>query len=53
MKRYMTLKTNMGHKIRVRMSDEEIAGRTLYRIAIVTLPFLASAGMFLLWVKMG
>ena len=53
MKGYRTFKTTMGHKVRVRLSDNEIAERILYRIAIVTLPFVASAGMFFLWVKMG
>ena len=50
---YRTYKTTMGHRIRVRMSREEVAARWLYRFALVTLPFVSSALLFLLWVKVG
>lgn len=53
MKGYMTFKTTMGHKIRVKMSDEEIAERELFHMVLVALPLVASALMFFLWVKMG
>lgn len=53
MKGYRTFRTTMGHKIRVKMSAEEIAERSLFHTAIVAVPFLAAVGMFLLWVKMG
>ena len=53
MNRYKVLKTTMGHKIRVRMSEEEIMERTLYRLTITILPFIGSALMFWLWVKVG
>ena len=48
MKGYKTFRTTMGHKIRVRMSAEEIAERELFRIVVVLLPaasfvFLAAA----------
>lgn len=49
--RYKTYKTTMGHKVRVRMSDEEIAARWLYRFALVVVPFISSALMFYVWVK--
>ena len=52
-KGYKTFRTTMGHKVRVRMSAEEIAERSLFHTAIVCVPFLAAAFMFLLWVKMG
>lgn len=50
---YKTIKTTMGHKIRVRMSEEEIAARALYRMAVVIMPFLSTALMTFIWVKMG
>lgn len=53
MKGYRTFKTSMGHKIRVKMTAEEIAERSLFHTAIVCVPFLAAVGMFFLWVKMG
>lgn len=53
MSEYKILKTTMGRRFRVRMTEEEIAEKELFRIALVALPFLASAGMFLLWIKMG
>ena len=51
--RYRTYKTTMGRKIRVRMSNEEIAARWLYRFALVTVPFISSAVMFYVWVVIG
>ena len=53
MRGYRTFKTTMGHKIRVRMTAEEIAERSLFHTAIVCVPFLAAVCMFFLWVKMG
>lgn len=53
MKGYRTERTTMGRKIRVRMSDDEIAERELYHLAIVALPFITAALMFFLWVKVG
>lgn len=51
MKDYRIEKTSMGHKIRVKMSDDEIAERQLFHMAIVMFPFVFSALMFFLWVK--
>lgn len=53
MKGYRTERTTMGRKIRVRMSEDEIAERELFHLAIVTLPFITAALMFFLWVKVG
>ena len=53
MSEYKTIKTSTGHKIRVHMTEEEIAARTMYRIAVTVIPFVSSALMFLLWVKLG
>lgn len=53
MKGYRTFKTTLGHKIRVRMTEEEIAERDLFHIVLVVFPFLASTLLFFLWVKLG
>ena len=42
MKGYKTFKTTMGHKIRVKMSAEEIYERDLFHAALVLAPFLSS-----------
>ena len=49
MKGYKTFKTTMGHKIRVRMSEEEIAERQLFHIVIVLFPFAFSVLMAAAW----
>ena len=49
--RYKVLKTTMGRKYRVPMSDQEVAERAMYRMAVAILPFVGSALMFWLWVK--
>lgn len=51
--KYKVLKTTMGRKYKVPMSDQEVAERTLYRLAITVLPFIGSALMFWIWVKVG
>lgn len=53
MSRYKTVKTTMGHKIRVRMSEQEIMERQLFAVVVAVLPFVATALMFALWVKVG
>ena len=53
MEKYRTIRTSTGHRIRVRMSQEEVDARTIYRIALVTLPFISSALMFWLWIRIG
>lgn len=53
MSQYKTVKTTMGRRFRIRMTDDEIAEKELFRIVMIAFPFLASAGMFLLWIKMG
>ena len=40
MTKYRTFRTTMGHKIRVRMTDEEIAERELFHMTITALPVL-------------
>ena len=53
MSQYKVLKTTMGRKYKVRMTEDEIAERELFNIVLAVLPFIASVGMFLLWIKMG
>ena len=52
-KEYRTFKTTMGHKIRVRMTEEELEERELFHMVLVALPLITTALMFFLWVKMG
>ena len=51
MSQYKVLKTTMGRKYRMRMSEDEIAERDLFRLAVIGLPFLASVLMTILWIK--
>ena len=46
---YKTLKTSMGRKYRVRMTDDEIMERDLYRLAVVALPFFGTVLLMLVW----
>ena len=48
---YKVLKTSMGRKYKVRMTEDEVAERDLFRLAVVALPFLASVLMTILWIK--
>ena len=50
---YKTLKTTMGRRYRVRVTSEEAAARWLYNVALVVVPFVSSALMFYVWVKVG
>lgn len=51
MSQYKVLKTTMGRKYKVRMCEDEVAERDLFRMAIVLLPLISSVLMFLIWVK--
>ena len=53
MKRYRVMKTTMGRKYLVRMSEQEVIDQRIYYAAIVILPFVTSVAMFWLWIKMG
>ena len=41
--RYKVLKTTMGRKYKVPMSEEEIAEREIFHMAVILLPFIFSA----------
>ena len=47
--KYKLMKTTMGRKYYVRMADDEVAERILYRIALVVLPFITSVLMMAVW----
>ena len=51
MSQYKVLKTTMGRRYKVRMTEDEIAERDLFRLVVVGLPFLASVLMTILWIK--
>ena len=53
MSQYRTVKTTMGRKIRVRMSEQEVLDRMIYWAAVTILPFVGSALLFWVWVKVG
>ena len=46
---YKTFRTAEGRKVRVRMTEDEIAERTLFRMGITVLPFLTAVLMFMVW----
>ena len=50
---YKTIKTTMGHKIRVPMSEQEIFEKQLLALMMTLFPFVATALMFWLWIKVG
>jgi hypothetical protein len=43
----------MGRRYRVKITSEEAASRWLYNVALVVVPFVSSALMFYVWVKVG
>ena len=53
MSQYKTVKTTMGRKMRVRMSEQEVFERQLFALVIALFPFVSAALMFFIWVKMG
>ena len=50
---YKTIKTTLGHKIRVPMSEQEIFEKQLLALMITLFPFVTTALFFFLWVKVG
>ena len=48
---YRTIKTTMGHKYRMRTAEDPRMERILSVLAVTVLPFIAAAGMMLLWIK--
>lgn len=53
MKSYKVLKTTMGRKYKVQMSEDEIAEREMFYMVITVLPFVTAVLFFLIWVKAG
>lgn len=50
---YRRMRTTSGRKYCVRMAEDEIAERITAKALTYTLTFVAAAGMFLLWIKVG
>lgn len=48
---YRTYKTTMGRRYRMREPYDARMEKILFWVAIVVFPFVAAAGMMLLWVK--
>ena len=46
---YKTMKTTMGHKYRMRMAEDEVAERDLFRLAVVALPFFGTVLLMAVW----
>ena len=51
--KYRTVKTTMGRKFRVPMTDDEVAERSLFRMAITVLPFLGTVLLTIVWLARG
>lgn len=51
--KYRTVKTTMGRKFRVPMTDDEVAERSLFRMAITVLPFLGAVLLTAVWLMRG
>ena len=51
MNRYRRYKTTMGHKYVMRMPDEEVAERILFRVVLTVVPFLPAAAFTFLFFK--
>lgn len=53
MSQYRVMKTTMGRKYRMRMADNEVSERELFRIVVVLLPLLASVLLTAAWFARG
>ena len=51
MKRYRRVKTTMGRKYIMRMPDEEVAERILFRVVLTVVPFLTAAAFTFIFFK--
>lgn len=51
--KYRTFKTTMGRKYKVPMTEDEIAERSLFRMAITVLPFLGTILLTAVWLMRG
>ena len=53
MSQYKVLKTTMGRKYKVRMCEDEVAERDLFRLAVVALPFFGTILLMAVWLWIG
>ena len=50
-KKYRTFRAADGRRVRVEMTEDEIAERTLFRMGITVFPFITAVLFFLVWLK--
>lgn len=53
MSQYKVMKTTMGRKYRMRMADNEVSERELFRLAVVVVPFLGTVLLLAAWLVRG
>lgn len=53
MKRYVVMKTTMGRKYWVRISEDEAAERLLFRVVLLGLPFFGTVLLMAVWLLRG
>lgn len=49
MSQYRVMKTTMGHKYRMRMAENEESERSLFRLAVVAMPFFGTILLMAVW----
>ena len=50
-KKYRTFRAADGRRVRVEMTEDEIAERTMFRMGITAFPFITAVLFFLVWLK--
>ena len=50
---YRTFKTTMGRKYRMRVTEDEVAERELFHIALILVPFLSTILLMAVWLWRG
>lgn len=53
MSQYRVMKTTMGRKYRMRMADNEVSERELFRLAVVVVPFIGTVLLLAAWLVRG
>ena len=48
---YRQMKTTLGHRYKVRTAEDPTLERILFGLAVTVLPFAATVGMMLIWMK--
>lgn len=53
MSQYKVQKTSMGHRYYVRMAENEVSERELFRLAVVVVPFIGTVLLLAAWLVRG